>query len=136
MNTRAELEATLEKAEAEWHRASDELDDARAEEARAHACWDKVVADRRMADTDRRNPGAVWDNRFPDRRKPDSDRRDPRAELRALSKAVADRHRAYADLVDAEDRLARAELRRNSASAERNRVIVALAELDAATGKR
>jgi len=54
MTPRAELEAAVAKAEADWRRAGEDLNRAEAARAKAHADWDKEAADRRRADSDRR----------------------------------------------------------------------------------
>jgi hypothetical protein len=100
---------------------------AQASQAKADAGWDKIVSDRRKADTDRRKPGAVWDRSFPDRRT--AERRGPDAGLAALVKAVADRDKAYTDRSKAETELAAAMVSLNAASAERERALTALDEL-------
>jgi hypothetical protein len=72
MTTRAELEAALAKAEADWRRASDELDGAQEVRAKANADWDQQVAERRTED--RRKTVTIWD-KFAERRKAVADRR-------------------------------------------------------------
>jgi len=54
MSTRAELEAALANAEANWRRASERLDKTQAERARANEEWVLAHADRRGAGGDRR----------------------------------------------------------------------------------
>ena len=130
MATRAELEAALERAEADWRKAVEELGKAQASQAKASADWDKVVSERRKADTDRRKPGAVFNNAFPERRKPDTDRRSASAEVEALSRAVAERHKSYVDRNAAEEAWAAAQAKLKSAAAKRNAAIMALKELD------
>lgn len=130
MTTRAETEAALARAEADWRRTNDDLVKAQAKLAKANAGWDKVVADRRKGDTDRRKASGVWDHRFPDRRKADSDRRIPETDLAVLSQAVTERHGAYIFRSKAKADCAAAEARLNTASAERDKAIAALGALN------
>jgi multidrug resistance efflux pump len=127
MSTRAEFEAALAQAEADWARANEALEQARARLIEANADWDQVVSDRRRADTDRRKAGAVWDRMFPDRRKASADRRSAQADIAALSKAVAERNDAYTRRSNAESDWAEAEARLNAAAGARH---IAAADLD------
>ena len=135
MTKRAELEAARAKAEADWGRANEELEHARAGLIKTNADWDKVVNDRRRADTDRRKAGAVWDRLFPDRRQANADRRNTEADAVALSRAVADRNDAYTKRSNAEIEWAEAEARLNAATAKRGEAIAALDALDRAQRK-
>ena len=128
MSTRAELEAALAKAEDDWRRANDDMEQAQAGRAKANADWNKVDADRRKAVADRRKPGSTWDKSFPDRRHADADRRSRDADVVAFSKAVADRHQAYIALSQAEANWAKAERKLKTAIEARNRAIAALDE--------
>lgn len=135
MSTRAELEAGLAQAEADWRRARDSLDKAQAERAKAIAAWDKVLNDRRKTSTDRRKPGTAWEQTFPDRREAGSDRRIPESDIAAFSKTVADQHDAYLSRDKAEAAWAAGELRLNTASAERDKAAAALDALTRAQRK-
>jgi len=68
MRTRAELEAALAKAEADWRRASERLDQRQAERGEANEEWSRLSADRRGGGGDRRSGTG-------DRRKSEADRR-------------------------------------------------------------
>ena len=135
MSTRAELEASVAQAEADWRRARDGLDKAQAERAKANAAWDKVLSDRRKARTDRRKLGTAWEQTFPDRREAGSDRRIPESDIAAFSKRVADQHDAYLSRDKAEAAWTAAELRLNTASADREKAAAALDALTRAQRK-
>ncbi|MBE0620939.1 MAG: hypothetical protein IH605_10130, partial [Burkholderiales bacterium] len=49
MSTRAELEAALAKAEADWRRANERLDQKQTERTEANDAWVRANADRRIA---------------------------------------------------------------------------------------
>ena len=68
MSTRAELEATLAKAEADWRRANERLEQRKAEHGKANDAWLRASAERRTGNGDRRTGGG-------DRRKSEGDRR-------------------------------------------------------------
>ena len=135
MSTRAELEAALARSEIQWRSAHEDFDRANAKLAKANAGWDMVVTDRRSTVTDRRKAVTAWDRTFPDRRTADSDRRIPEADIAALAQAVADRHKAYLELRDAEAGREAAEARLNAAALERDKGTAALDELGPA-GRR
>ncbi len=128
MSTGDDFEAALAKAEVDWRRANDDMEKAQAERAKASADWGKVDADRRKAVADRRKPGTSWDNAFPDRRNADANRRSRDADVAAFSKTVADRHKAYTALSQAEANWAEAERKLKTAIEARNNAIAALAE--------
>lgn len=129
MNTRAELEAALARAEADWRRARDDMDKARAALASANTGWDKVVSDRRQAPVERRKANTNWEATFTDRRKSLSDRRIPVADINALSKAVTDQHKAYLERSQAEADLTDAASNLKAASDARDKTIAALNQL-------
>ncbi|MFH1602642.1 MAG: hypothetical protein ABIH03_01900, partial [Pseudomonadota bacterium] len=64
MSVRAELEAALAAAEANWRKASEHLDKVQTERARANAEWDRIVNDRRSGSGDRRKANSFWNHAF------------------------------------------------------------------------
>ena len=118
MSTRAELEAALQKAEADWRAASYDLDMAQAERTKANANWDQLITDRRKTVTDRRKSGAVRNGPFPDRRIATTDRRKRNNGIAALAKTVTDQHGTYLARSKAEADYAAAKARLDTASAE------------------
>lgn len=142
MNTRAELEAALAKAQADWRWANDELDKAQTDRAKANAAWDEFVtgrhavdADQRKIDADRRKTDEVLDKLLPDQRVADADRRTANAEIAAFTRLVADRHKAYLERSHAESAWATAAATLITAIAERKNAIAALDELNRSENK-
>jgi hypothetical protein len=132
MSTRAEVEAALQKAEARWHAASNDLALAQAERTKANAKWDQLIADRRKTVTDRRKSGAVWNGPFSDRRIAAADRRMLDDGIAALAKKVTDQHGTYLARSKADADCAAAKARLDAASTERDRAVAALDALDRA----
>jgi hypothetical protein len=132
MSTRAELEAVIAQAEAEWLKANDEIGKAQAVRATANANWDRVITAQRKVDSDRRTANGDWDKALPDQRKSDADRRTPDFDPVAFSKIVADRHKAYADWVNAEADWTQASADLITATRKRKNAIAVLDELDRA----
>lgn len=142
MSTRAELEAALAKAQADWRQANDELDKAQADRAKANAVWDSLITgqrkdelDQRRADADRRKADEVLDRLIPDQRSADADRRNSESAFAAFSRIVAARHQAYLERSHAESVWAAAAATLITAIAERKSAIAALDELNRAENK-
>ena len=118
MSTRAELEAALVKAEADWRRASEQLDKTQAERTRANEAWVLAHGERRDGGSDRRGAGVGVRKAFAERRKAVADRRSADA---ARDQANADWDQALAA--------------RRDARAIYDRARLALEELERANGK-
>lgn len=136
MSTRGELELALVKTQAEWSSAYLALDKAQTKRAKADAEWEKVLTDRRKASTDRRKSTSRWDQTVPDRRKASSDRRVADTDIAVFAKKVSDQHEAFLAQSGAETEYLAAEARLETAAAERDRIVSALAELNRAQKMR
>ena len=135
MSTRAEREATLAKAEADWRLASNHFDEAQGVRDKANAAWNKVIIDWRKASPNRRKAGKAWDRIVPDRRIVESDRRAAEADFIAFSKRMADQHDAYLAWSEAEAEWVAARARLKSAAEARDKAIAALGGLNCAGWK-